>query len=68
MPQVGKNDGNGMVAAAAGAAMKKVNWKADEKGLYMAGFSKKGIMGIKMDAEAIASDIEMAITELRMYY
>nr|GMD56536.1 probable indole-3-pyruvate monooxygenase YUCCA10 [Ipomoea batatas] len=41
-------------------------WKGEEKGLYMAGFSKKGILGIKMDAEAIASDIEMTIKKLGM--
>ncbi|RAL46301.1 hypothetical protein DM860_015294 [Cuscuta australis] len=35
-------------------------WKSEHiKGLYMAGFTKKGLMGIKMDAEAIAADIAM---------
>ncbi|XP_019177173.1 PREDICTED: probable indole-3-pyruvate monooxygenase YUCCA10 [Ipomoea nil] len=41
-------------------------WKGEEKGLYMAGFTKKGILGIKMDAEVIASDIEMTIRKLGM--
>ncbi|VFQ74066.1 unnamed protein product [Cuscuta campestris] len=42
-------------------------WKSEQiKGLYMAGFTKKGLMGIKMDAEAIAADIGMAITELQL--
>ncbi|KAH0645104.1 hypothetical protein KY284_032988 [Solanum tuberosum] len=34
-----------------------VNWKG-ENGLYDAGFSKKGIAGISMDAIAIANNIK----------
>ncbi|KAB1227221.1 putative indole-3-pyruvate monooxygenase YUCCA10 [Morella rubra] len=38
------------------------HWKG-EKGLYCAGFTRRGLFGVSMDAKAIAEDINQAITK-----
>jgi indole-3-pyruvate monooxygenase len=36
------------------------HWKG-EKGLYCAGLSRRGLLGVSMDAQAIANDINKVI-------
>lgn len=36
------------------------HWKGD-RGLYCAGLSNRGLFGVKMDAEAIADDINQTL-------
>ncbi|KAI5411164.1 hypothetical protein KIW84_056344 [Lathyrus oleraceus] len=41
------------------------HWKGDH-GLYCAGLARKGLFGVKMDAEAIAKDIEKTLKDYRV--